>query len=316
MHNDHTVIDYVNTLIHHAINDNASDIHIEPLAQSSRIRFRVDGILKSIQTLTPLLANRVATRLKILAMLNISEKRLPQDGRILFKTSEQNIDIRLNCCPTIYGEKIALRLLNANNMPLDIASLGMQQNQYNDFIHAISKPHGLILVTGPTGSGKTVTLYSALNYLNQGEYNITTVEDPVEITLANINQININPSIGLTFPNALRAILRQDPDIIMVGEIRDVETAIIAMQAALTGHLVLSTLHANTAIHTISRLQAMDIPIHYMLDSLSLIVNQRLVRKSAGGRTGVFECLSMTDEIRQLILSGKDIFSIQHILKR
>lgn len=310
MHSDHSVIDYVNSLLHQAIEENASDIHIEPLANSTRVRFRIDGILQSRQTLTPTLANRVTTRLKILATLNISEKRLPQDGRILYKT----IDIRINCCPTIHGEKIVLRLLNANNISLEIASLGMNENQQQDFMRAINKPHGLILVTGPTGSGKTVTLYSALNYLNQGEYNITTVEDPVEITLANINQININPSIGLTFPNILRAILRQDPDIIMIGEIRDVETAIIAMQAALTGHLVLSTLHANSAIHAISRLQAMDIPVHYMLDSIELIINKRLVRKNNSGRTGIFECLTMTDDIKQLILAGKDIFAIQHII--
>lgn len=274
---DH-IINYVNELFANAINNSISDIHIEPFEHHCRIRFRRDGLLHEAASLPPHLSTQIIARLKIMAELNIAEKRLPQDGRI--KTFHHNkIDIRINTCPTLFGEKIVLRLPSCNQASLNIQTLGTTEQQTAQLLHSLSKPQGLILVTGPTGSGKTMTLYSALQHLNTIEKNISTIEDPVEIQLDNINQINIRPHIGLNFATALRTLLRQDPDIIMLGEIRDHETAIIAVQAAETGHLVLSTLHTNSAIESLSRLHSLGISPYHLIHSTSLIIAQRLVRK-------------------------------------
>jgi len=276
--NDEPIIEYVDHLINSAIEKQVSDIHVEPYAQHCRIRFRRDGLLYEAATLPSHAATRVNTRLKIMANLNIAEKRLPQDGRIPWRR-ESNTDIRINSCPTLHGEKIVLRLLNTNEMQLDIEALGLQINQLKQLRNAYTKPQGLILVTGPTGSGKSMTLYSILRELNQTEKNISSVEDPVEIELHGINQIHINHQIGLSFPVALRMLLRQDPDILMIGEIRDLETATIAIQAAQTGHLVLSTLHCNSAAEAIQRLQSMGVEHYQLNDSLTLTISQRLIRK-------------------------------------
>ncbi|HEX2548775.1 MAG TPA: GspE/PulE family protein, partial [Gammaproteobacteria bacterium] len=231
---DESIILMVNQVIQDAIQLSVSDIHIEPILDAYRVRYRRDGILREIKNITSECALRVIARLKVLAKLDISEKRLPQDGRFRLL----DIDLRINSCPTFHGEKIVLRLLDAKQISLDIDQLGFSPSQKNIFLDKISEPYGLILVTGPTGSGKTVTLYSALQFRNRPEINISTVEDPIEIQLQGINQVNIHAKIGLDFPQVLRALLRQDPDIIMVGEIRDAETAEIAIQAANTGHLV------------------------------------------------------------------------------
>lgn len=292
MHSDQSTIEFVNELLADAIINNISDIHIEPFPITNRIRYRQDGILKTVNTISTNMAKRVTTRLKIMASLNIAEKRLPQDGKMTFDT-EKPVDIRINTCPTLHGEKVTLRLHHSNSHLLEISNIGMTEEQKQLFITALNQPHGLILMTGSTGSGKTVTLYAALNRLNTIDKNIVTVEDPVEIDMPGINQINIHSQIGLTFPVLLRTLLRQDPDIIMIGEIRDAETALIAMQAAQTGHLVLSTLHANSPQNAMTRLQAMGIPEHYMTDSLTLVIHQRLVTLSKGGRTGVFQFLEL-----------------------
>lgn len=277
LQDDQPIIEYVNHLIANAIEKHISDIHIEPYAQQYRIRFRRDGLLYEAANLPPQAGLRVATRLKVMANLNIAEKRLPQDGRIAWR-DKRKIDIRLNSIPTLYGEKLALRLLDINNIQLDINTLGLLPNQLQQLRNIIHKPQGLLLITGPTGSGKSITLYSLLHELNQAEKNISSVEDPVEIELHGINQININHKIGLDFPSVLRMLLRQDPDILMIGEIRDLETATIAIQAAQTGHLVLSTLHTNSAAEAIQRLQSMGIKDYQLTDAISLIVAQRLVR--------------------------------------
>ena len=278
--NDEPLIRFVNDTIQEAIKKNASDIHFETYEKFCRIRIRQDGILHELSTLPPKIAQRLSARLKIIAKLDISEKRLPQDGRCKIQLNNMNaIDLRVNSCPTLYGEKIVLRLLNSGNNTKDISELGLNAQQEKDFYAAIKKPQGLILVTGPTGSGKTVSLYAALKYLNTIEKNISTVEDPVEINLEGINQVNVNNTAGLTFSSALRAFLRQDPDIMMVGEIRDLETAEIAIKAAQTGHLVLSTIHTNSAIEAITRLRNMGIAPYNITSSLILITAQRLARK-------------------------------------
>lgn len=307
---DDTVITFVNTLIQTAIDKNASDIHIEPGKEVTRIRFRCDGLLSEAGSISYELYTRIATRLKIMAQLNIAERRIPQDGRIQFH-HHNKIDIRINCCPTIYGEKIVLRIFTTPAHLLDINNLGMTSNQENIFRERLLSPQGLILVTGPTGSGKTLTLYSALHYLNQIENNICTVEDPVEIELPGITQVNINAAIGLDFANILRAFLRQDPDIIMIGEIRDQETAAIAIKAAQTGHLVLATLHTNNAIEAITRLETLGIAKNNIATISTLILAQRLMRKLCHhcaqngcvecnegyhGRIGIFEIISNLNE--------------------
>jgi len=272
---DESITPFVDEMIYQAIKQSASDIHIEPYATQCRIRFRRDGILFLASDIPGDIMERFITRLKVMAKLDIAEKRLPQDGRFLFS----GIDIRVNTCPTLYGEKIVLRLLNAKTFSLSIDALGLMEHQKKLFLEKVSQPHGLILVTGPTGSGKTVTLYSAIQYRNALDVNISTVEDPIEIQLAGINQINVNPKIGLGFANILRGLLRQDPDILMIGEIRDTETAEIAIQAAHTGHLVFSTLHTHRAKDVKTRLTAMGISNYHLTHSLSLIITQRLLRK-------------------------------------
>lgn len=275
---DEPIVQLLDHLIQESIERKVTDIHIEPYQNANRIRFRHDGILEEASTQLPNdVVTRLIARLKVLANLNIAEQRIPQDGHIVLR-HKFKIDIRINTCPILHGEKVVLRLLDTHYQPLDLNALGFEADQKKIFLEKITQPHGLILVTGPTGSGKTITLYSALNTLNQVSKNIVTVEDPIEIELAGINQVNINPKIGFHFAEALRAFLRQDPDIIMVGEIRDYETACIAIQAAQTGHLVLSTLHTNSAHEALARLVSMGVE-QQMLDSISLIIAQRLIRK-------------------------------------
>ncbi|NEV63578.1 type IV-A pilus assembly ATPase PilB [Thiorhodococcus minor] len=274
------VVRYVNKILVDAITSGASDIHFEPFEKFFRIRFRQDGILREVASPPLNLAGRLTARLKVMSRMNIAERRVPQDGRIKLKLSKsRDIDFRVNTLPTLYGEKVVLRILDSSAAQVGIESLGFELEQREAFLKAIKKPYGMILVTGPTGSGKTVSLYSALNILNEPDINISTVEDPVEIQVAGINQCNMNPKSGLTFAAALRAFLRQDPDIIMVGEIRDLETAEIAVKAAQTGHLVLSTLHTNDAPQTLTRLANMGIPPFNIASSVLLIMAQRLARR-------------------------------------
>ncbi|MET0001270.1 MAG: type IV-A pilus assembly ATPase PilB [Candidatus Thiodiazotropha lotti] len=274
------VVRYINKILLDAINQGVSDIHFEPYEYTYRIRYRQDGMLHEVANPPSNLANRLSTRLKVMSRLNIAERRVPQDGRIKMKLSKSRaIDFRVNTCPTLYGEKIVLRILDPTSAQLGIEALGFEEEQRTAFLDAISKPYGMILVTGPTGSGKTVSLYTALNLLNKPEINISTAEDPVEIQVAGINQVNMNTKTGLTFAEALRAFLRQDPDIVMVGEIRDLETAEIAIKAAQTGHLVLSTLHTNDAPQTLTRLANMGIPPFNIASSVNLIMAQRLARR-------------------------------------
>ncbi len=277
---DAPIIQLVDAILGDAIRKNASDIHIEPYEQFYRVRFRIDGVLHEIMRPPVKLRSALISRIKVMSALDISERRLPQDGRIKLKMpSGVTMDFRVNCLPTLYGEKIVLRLLDKSNLQLDIAKLGFDPRQLTDFREAIHRPFGMILVTGPTGSGKSTTLYSALSELNDIETNIFTAEDPVEYNLPGINQVQVNEEIGFTFASALRAFLRQDPDVVMVGEIRDVETAEIAIKASLTGHLVLSTLHTNDAPSTIGRLLNMGIEPFLIASSLNLVVAQRLIRK-------------------------------------
>ncbi len=274
------VVRYINKILLDAINQGVSDIHFEPYEHTYRIRYRQDGMLHEVANPPSNLANRLSSRIKVMSRMNIAERRVPQDGRIKMKLSKtRSIDFRVNTCPTLYGEKIVLRILDPASAQLGIEALGFEPEQQKSFMAAISKPYGMILVTGPTGSGKTVSLYTALNLLNKPEVNISTAEDPVEIQVAGINQVNTNPKTGLTFAEALRAFLRQDPDIVMVGEIRDLETAEIAVKAAQTGHLVLSTLHTNDAPQTLTRLANMGIPPFNIASSVLLIMAQRLARR-------------------------------------
>jgi len=277
---DAPIVRYVNKILVDALTSGASDIHFEPYEKQFRIRFRQDGLLREVASPPVNLASRMAARLKVMSRMNIAERRVPQDGRIKLKLSRnRDIDFRVNTLPTLYGEKVVLRILDSATARLGIEKLGFDEAQMKAFVNAISKPYGMLLVTGPTGSGKTVTLYTALNMLNKIDVNISTVEDPVEIQVAGINQVNLNPKTGLTFAEALRSFLRQDPDIIMVGEIRDLETAEIAVKAAQTGHLVLSTLHTNDAPQTLSRLANMGIPPFNIASSVLLIMAQRLARR-------------------------------------
>ena len=273
------VVKLVNALMIDAIKKRASDIHVEPFEKMMRVRFRIDGVLYEIMKPPMKLRAALTSRIKIMSQLDIAERRLPQDGRIKLRLpSAKEMDFRVSVLPTIYGEKIVLRLLDKSSLELDMTKLGFEQAQLRDFQEAIEKPFGMVLVTGPTGSGKTTTLYSALSELNQMSENISTAEDPVEYNLLGINQVQINEEIGLSFASALRAFLRQDPDIIMVGEIRDFETAEIAVKAALTGHLVMSTLHTNDAPSTVNRLLNMGVEPFLVSSSLNLILAQRLAR--------------------------------------
>jgi len=277
---DAPIVRFVNKVMLDAIKRGASDIHFEPYERSYRIRFRLDGILKEVAAPPVQLAIKLAARLKVMSRLDIAERRVPQDGRIKMKISKNRaIDFRVSTCPTLFGEKVVMRILDSSSAMLGIDSLGYEPFQKAHYLEALSRPHGMILVTGPTGSGKTVSLYTGLNILNTEGSNISTAEDPVEIMLPGINQVNVNPKVGLTFPGALRAFLRQDPDIIMVGEIRDIETAEIALKAAQTGHLVLSTLHTNDAPKTLTRLVDMGVKPYAIATSVSLIIAQRLARR-------------------------------------
>lgn len=276
---DAPIIRFVNKILLEAIKKRASDIHFEPYETTYRIRYRIDGVLVKVSNLPLSLMAKMTARLKILSHLDIAERRIPQDGR--FKMTDlgyQEVECRVSTCPTTHGEKVVIRLLDSTVTHFNIHELGMNETQKETFLKAIQRPHGLIMVTGPTGSGKSLTLYNALHLLNTEQINICTVEDPVERRLSGINQVNINPKAGLTFASSLRSFLRQDPDVIMVGEIRDLETAEIAIAAAQTGHLVLSTLHTNNAAASILRLKNMGIP-SYNLSSLILLVAQRLVRR-------------------------------------
>ena len=277
---DAPIVRFVNKVMLDAIRRGASDIHFEPYERAYRIRFRLDGILKEVAAPPVVLAGKLAARLKVMSRLDIAERRVPQDGRIKMKISKTRaIDFRVSTCPTLFGEKVVMRILDPSSAMLGIDALGYEAFQKEFYLAALNRPHGMILVTGPTGSGKTVSLYTGLNILNVEDSNISTAEDPVEIMLSGVNQVNINPKVGLTFAGALRAFLRQDPDIIMVGEIRDLETAEIALKAAQTGHLVLSTLHTNDAPKTLTRLMDMGVKPYAIATSVSLIIAQRLARR-------------------------------------
>jgi type IV pilus assembly protein PilB len=277
---DAPVVRFVNKVLLDAIKRGASDIHFEPYEKIFRVRTRLDGVLSEIATPPVALANKVCARLKVMSRMDIAERRVPQDGRIKMRLSKNRaIDFRVNTCPTLFGEKIVLRILDPSSAKLGIDALGYEDHQRALYQKHLDKPYGMILVTGPTGSGKTVSLYTGLNILNTEDRNISTAEDPAEINLPGINQVNVNPKVGLTFASALKAFLRQDPDVIMVGEIRDLETAEIAIKAAQTGHLVLSTLHTNDAPRTLTRLVDMGVKPYAIATSVSLIIAQRLARK-------------------------------------
>jgi type IV pilus assembly protein PilB len=277
---DAPIVRFVNKVMVDAIKKGASDIHFEPYEKHFRIRLRQDGVLTEIARPPVALSGKVAARLKVMARLDIAERRIPQDGRIKMKLSKNRaIDFRVNTCPTLFGEKVVCRLLDPSSAQLGIDALGYEEGQKKLYLDNLAKPYGMILVTGPTGSGKTVSLYTGLNILNTADRNISTAEDPVEINMAGINQVNVNPKVGLTFAAALRAFLRQDPDVIMVGEIRDLETAEIAIKAAQTGHLVLSTLHTNDAPKTLTRMVDMGVKPYAIASSVSLIIAQRLARR-------------------------------------
>lgn len=338
------VVEFVNQILNAAVLQKASDIHFEPYEQDYRIRYRLDGLLMEIAKPPFQLANRINARIKVMANLDIAERRKPQDGRIQLQLNEHNVDLRVSTCPTINGEKIVIRIFDTKINQLDLNSLGLNAIQKEQFLRCLTKSQGLILATGPTGSGKTLTLYTALSLLNSKETNISTAEDPVEIKIPGINQVVINPKIDLNFSNILRAFLRQDPDIIMVGEIRDGETAELAIKAAQTGHLVLSTLHTNSAAESLIRLHNLGIDTFNLASSLTLLIAQRLARKLCdfckipctdlsfhqlgfdeteaenlaiykargcskcsngySGRIGLFELMPITKKISELIYSG------------
>ncbi|MDB6030385.1 MAG: pilus biosynthesis protein [Verrucomicrobiales bacterium] len=350
------VIKLANLILVQAIKERASDIHIEPFEKSVRLRYRVDGVLLDRTPPPRNLQVALASRLKIMSSLDIAERRLPQDGRMRVKVAGKDFDLRVSFLPTVHGEKCVLRVLDKSNLSASMDKLGLDQDTYRRFRAAVDAPHGLLLVTGPTGSGKTTTLYSALNELNNPEYNIVTVEDPVEFQVPGINQVATKKEIGLTFGNALRSILRQDPDIVMIGEIRDTETAEIAVEAALTGHQVLSTMHCNDAAGAVARLDDMGIAPFLISSSVILACAQRLVRKICpickepvtypaamfqdlnippshfdgvtlfrgrgcercnnsgyAGRSAIVEAMSVTDEIRKVIIARGSAMEINKI---
>ncbi|WP_027457596.1 type IV-A pilus assembly ATPase PilB [Dechloromonas agitata] len=295
---DAPVVKFIQKMLLDAINDGASDIHFEPYEKFYRIRFRVDGILREVATPPLAIKEKIASRIKVISRLNIAEKRVPQDGRMkLVLSKTRAIDFRVSTLPTLLGEKIVMRILDPSSATLGIEALGYEPEQKAALLDAISRPYGMVLVTGPTGSGKTVSLYTCLNILNKDGINISTAEDPAEINLAGINQVNVDDRAGLTFPVALKAFLRQDPDIIMVGEIRDLETAEISIKAAQTGHLVLSTLHTNDAPQTLTRLMNMGVPTFNIASSVLLITAQRLARR-------LCNCKQPMDVPRQTLLDA------------
>ena len=295
---DAPVVKYVNKILVDAINKGASDIHFEPYEKRYRVRYRIDGILAEVASPPINIAAKLTARVKVMSRMDISERRVPQDGRIKLKLSKKRaIDFRVNTCPTLFGEKVVLRILDPSSAQLGIDALGYEPEQKQLYMDALANPYGMILVTGPTGSGKTVSLYTGLNILNVPETNISTAEDPAEINLEGINQVNVNDKVGLTFAEALKAFLRQDPDIIMVGEIRDLETASIAIKAAQTGHLVLSTLHTNDAPQTLTRLMNMGVPAFNIATSVNLIIAQRL------GRRLCEDCKTLDDLPKEVLVS-------------
>ena len=294
---DAPVVKYVNKILLDAINKGASDVHFEPYEKRYRVRYRIDGILSEAASPPLSIAAKLTARVKVMSRMDISERRVPQDCRIKLKLSKKRaIDFRVNTCPTLFGEKVVLRILDPSSAQLGIDALGYEPEQKQLYMDALANPYGMILVTGPTCSGKTVSLYTGLNILNLPETNISTAEDPCEINLEGINQVNVNDKVGLTFAEALKAFLRQDPDIIMVGEIRDLETASIAIKAAQTGHLVLSTLHTNDAPQTLTRLMNMGVPAFNIATSVKLIIAQRLGRRLCG------ECKTVDDLPDEVLL--------------
>jgi type IV pilus assembly protein PilB len=296
---DAPIVRFVNKMLLDAIKSGSSDIHFEPYEKRYRVRYRTDGILHEVSSPPVNLSGKIAARLKVMSQMDISERRLPQDGRIKMKISKHKaIDFRVNSLPTLWGEKLVLRILDPSSAKMGIDALGYEEKQKALFMEALAKPQGMILVTGPTGSGKTVSLYTGLNILNTEETNISTAEDPVEINLEGINQVNVNHKVGLDFGQVLRSFLRQDPDIIMVGEIRDLDTASIAVKAAQTGHLVLSTLHTNSASETLTRLANMGVPSFNIATSVSLIIAQRLGRRLCNA------CKQPVDIPKQVLLDA------------
>lgn len=294
---DAPIVRFVNKVLLDAIKRGASDIHVEPYEKVFRIRFRIDGILQEVVNPPLQMAGKLTARIKVMSRMDISERRVPQDGRIKLKISKTRaIDFRVNTCPTLFGEKTVLRILDPSSAQLGIDALGYEPEQKAHYMEALANPYGMILVTGPTGSGKTVSLYTGLNILNSPDTNISTAEDPAEINLEGINQVNVNPKAGLTFAEALKSFLRQDPDVIMVGEIRDLETASIAVKAAQTGHLVLSTLHTNDAPQTLSRLINMGVPAFNIATAVTLIIAQRLGRRLCG------ECKEVEELPRDILI--------------
>jgi type IV pilus assembly protein PilB len=298
------IVKLVNSLIYDAVRKGASDIHMEPYERSLRVRFRIDGVLQEMMSPPFKFKAAIISRLKIMAELDIAERRVPQDGRIKIKVQGRTIDLRVSSLPTIFGEKIVMRILDKGNLNIDLEKLGFEAAAMREFVSAIANPYGMVLVTGPTGSGKTTTLYSALSRVNTPEVNVMTAEDPVEYNLDGINQVLVHEDVGLTFAAALRAFLRQDPNIIMVGEIRDLETASIAVKAALTGHLVLSTLHTNDAPSAIGRLVDMGIEPFLVCSSVNLVLAQRLVRRVC---PNCKKLITLNDEVlRELQLDPAD----------
>lgn len=333
---DLPVVAWLDTLLIDSVQQGASDIHLEPYEKNYRVRIRLDGLLKEVANLPVSAATRVTARVKVLSQLDISERRLPQDGRFnMTLPGAQAIDFRVSTCPTLFGEKVVIRILNPNCLILNLKTLGYEPHQERSFLEGIQKSQGLVLVTGPTGSGKTMSLYTALNLLNTPAVNISTAEDPVEIQMPGLNQVPIQPKIGLDFATILQAFLRQDPDIMMVGEIRDIETAETAVKAAQTGHLVLSTLHTNSAAQTLTRLMNMGISAFNIATSVVLIVAQRLVRrlcpycqkaaepvgcdrcdKGYKGRIGIYEVVPMTPDLARLIISGGHALDMEDEIRR
>jgi general secretion pathway protein E len=316
---DSPVIRLINAILSEAIKDGASDIHIEPYEENLIIRFRTDGLLKEKIRPSSRIAPLLNARIKIMSNLDIAERRIPQDGRMSLKLGERWVDIRVSTLPSSYGERIVLRLLDKADSSLDLKELGMTDSLLGNYKNELKNNSGIILVTGPTGSGKTTTLYSGLNFLNDQTRNILTVEDPIEYAIEGVGQTQVNNRVGLTFEKGLRAILRQDPDVVMVGEIRDKETADIAIQASLTGHLVLSTIHTNDSVGAITRLIDMGVESYLIASSLRMVIAQRLVRKidktskELSGRIGIFESILINDEIKEQILNKGSENEIKNI---